>query len=207
MAFIFVLWTLLALCAAIVVLLVIRSGFTASLDFVNKYPDPIKLTLLIIAAVYTAGVFYIEMLDRRIANTLAFQQQAESGHLQNASNTIDMFWIRGDGRPILEWFRTVEEYAISNDHLKRANRLWAKKTKQLVTKLAHEDEVFAIFDFYRDIVVCVDQGRCHRRTACRLFATDMENFRLTYRAFISEWEYLWGSNLTNVLKYFPSRCR
>ena len=206
MTFIFILWAVLALCAISVVFLVIRSGLAVSLQSVKDNAEPIKITLLVVVAVYTAAVFHVEMRDRRIANTLAFQQKAESGHVRKALMTIDMFWIRGKGRPVLDRFRTIEMYALRTDYLSKANLEWTTQARELVNELNYQHHIVTIFDFYRNIIVCVEQGRCHRGTACQLFATDIEDFRLNHRAFISEWGDLWGQKLTKSLMYFPSDC-
>ena len=205
MTFIRLLWILLGFLLMGCAITVLRFGRTESLQFVKDNADAIKITLGVMAAIYTFAVYHNEMLDNRIANTLAFKEKADSEHLQNVFRTIDMLWIRGEGLPILTRIRKVEKTR-NKAEIIEANKEWAKKAREFVREKNQEEEIFAIFNFYRDIVVCVGQGRCHKRTACQLFADDIENFRLTYRRFLKEWEQLWRRGLRNTLKYFRRDC-
>ncbi len=205
MTIIYIMWVMLAAMAVTCAMLVNSFGWEASLQFVKENADAIKLTLAVIAAVYTAWVFYVEIRDKRIANTLAFQEKADTGHLREAFETIDMFWIRGDGKKFLEDFRKVEKTK-DIDKINRANDSLADKAWKSARNEEHEEEIFAIFDFYRDIVVCVEQDRCDELTACQLFANQIENFRELNSEFIHEWEKLWGRDLTGTLIDFYSDC-
>lgn len=81
-----------------------------------------------------------------------------------------------------------------------------KKAHHYVRAKKQENHVFAIYSFYRDIVVCVQQGRCDKKTVCQLFAAGIQNFRLTYSEFLDEWESLWKGDIVGALKGFHSRC-
>ena len=186
-------------------LLVFRAG--RSLELVKDNADTIKIVLATVAALYTAWIYYIEMRDNRIANTLAFQEQAASSHLQEAFKTIDMFWIRGGGLQTLEDYRdAMNEAGDDNQKKTEASRTRADAAGVFVRKYGLEDEVFRVYGLYKDIVVCVDQGRCHESTACDLFANDIENFRLVYRKFFEEWDALWRIGIIESLKYFHYEC-
>ena len=179
---------------------------SASLQFVKDNAETIKITLATVAALYTAWVYYIEMRDNRVANTLQYQEMTTAPHLQEAFASLDVFWIRGPGTHSLCSFRvkicrspSAEEYTNIDDN-------FAKKTNGFIRTYGLESEVFAIHAFYKDVAVCVDQGRCHRETACELFASDIENFRLIYREFLDEWDALWQTGVSMDLQNFYDDC-
>ena len=184
------------------------------LTFVRENSDAIKIALAFVAAVYTAYVYSVEMRDDRVANVLSFQERAASRYLHNAFQRIDMFWIRGPGLAVLQDYQDLRDKIERDlqgkkriDAFVDANKNRAKYTRNLVRNYDLEADIFLIYEFYRDIVVCVEQGRCDRQTACQLFARDVENFRLLYRRFFDEWRELWGNaNLRTSLKYFFCDC-
>lgn len=184
------------------------------LTFVKENSEAVKISLAIAAAVYTAYVYSVEMRDNRVANTLAFQDRATSGHLHNAFQRMDMFWIRGPGLASLEAYHdrrtSIDDNLLGQewrDASTAANKEHAERTGRLVGKYALEADIFVIYKFYRDIVVCVEQGRCDRATACQLFAREVEDFRLAYRRFLDEWENLWrDETLRASLMYFFCDC-
>ena len=189
-------------CAAIVLF------FRASvvLTIVKDNAEAIKIILAAIAALYTAWIYYIEMRDNRAANALQFQEKVAAPHLQEAFASLDVFWIRGPGtRPLCKFRIDVckplseEQYTDIDDH-------FAQKTRDLIRTHKLEKEILTIHDFYRDIVVCVDQGRCHKETACELFGSDIENFRLIYREFLDEWDALWQTGVSMDLGAFFDDC-
>ena len=188
--------------------------WTGFLTFVKENSEGVKISLAIAAAVYTAYVYSVEMRDNRVANTLAFQDRAASGHLHDAFQRMDMFWIRGPGLASLESYRD-RRTRIDDNLLGQkwkvaatdANKEHAKHTGRLVRHYGLEADIFVIYNFYRDIVVCVEQDRCDKVTACQLFARDVEAFRLVYRKFLDEWEYLWrDETLKASLMYFFCDC-
>lgn len=188
--------------------------WTDFLTFVRENSEAVKIALAIAAAMYTAYVYSVEMRDNRVANTLAFQNRATSGHLHDAFKRMDMFWIRGPGLASLAVYRDRRAWIHNkllgeerNDAATNANKEHAMLTGDLVRYYGLESDIFVIYKFYRDIVVCVEQGRCDRVTACQLFARDVEDFRLVYREFLDEWEYLWGDEtLRASLMYFFCDC-
>ena len=118
-----------------------------------------------------------------------------------------MLWIRSDATPVLERYRL--RVANTSD-FKEENRLhneFAKFAGTFVESHDLEDEIFAIHGFYKDIKICVEQGRCHERTACQLFAVDMQNFRAIYVEFLRKWDKLWQTGVVYALKGFSARCR
>ena len=185
---------------------VVAIGWRKVIGGMKNNVEAIKIGLATVAAVYTGFVFYVDMELDRVANTLAFQERTESGSLQKAFDTLNVFWIRGAGKVVLEEHRARHAAAKNDKERSAANKVWTMKTKTLVTDNKLEDEIFTVFDFYRDITVCVRQGRCHQPTACELFAEDVENFRLVYTKFLSHWQRLWGREIKPLLKTFRYDC-
>ena len=206
MLFLTIIWSLFALAVTISLIVILHLGASATLVFVKENSDAIKITLALVAAIYTAGVLHIEIRDSRIANTLAFQEKSHESKLSEAFATLNMFWIRGEGRQMLADYRRVENTAKDPKIISKANNLWANQTKNAVLHLQYQDEIFLIFEHYRNIVVCVKQGRCHKSTACELFSNDIENFRTTYSEFLFDWKKLWRTPIEEALMDFRSGC-
>ncbi len=204
--FLTIIWSLLVLFTIICLLILFHVGPSTALAFVKQNAEAIKILLALIAAVYAAGVFHIEVRDNRIANALAFQDRANEPHLRSAFKTINMFWMREEGHKILRKYRDKKTAAKNNEQISAANNLWANQAKIAALIHKHEDEIFLIFEYYRDIVVCVKQGRCHKPTACDLYSNDINNFRITYSEFLFYWEQLWQNTIEGALKHFRSGC-
>ena len=194
-------------CVSVLALVAGFSAHPTSRDFVRKNAEGIKIALLISAALYTAWVYDREATDNRIASTLAFKERAETGELRRAFQRIDMLWIRSDATRELERHRL--RVANTSD-ITEANNLhnkFAEFAGALVESHYLQDEIFAIHGFYKDINVCVKQGRCHEPTACELFAEDLQNFRAIYVEFLVKWEELWDTGVIRSLRGFCNRCR
>ena len=162
--------------------------------------------------------------QKKIENTIAFQEKTYTvPNLIKAIKTVHIIWFSSEGKAILKEFRDVEKKLVPENPTEEeiqafhsdteryqswteAHKKWWETTKELITKNNLEDEIATIYYFYRDIVFCVAQGRCHRQTACQLFAEDIEGFRLVYGDFIDEWGYLWGKDLSEDLKSFHYDC-
>ena len=177
-----------------------------TLAFMNTNSEAIKIGLATVAALYTAWVYFIEMRDNRIANTLALQEQAASTYLRSSFDSLNMFWIRGPGEVSLRRFRRDASIPMNGVQYTRLDDEFALKTKNLVRSHQLEDEILAIHGFYREVVVCVEQGRCHEETACQLFANDIESFRLIYRTFVDDWDVLWETGVSTRLMDFHYDC-
>lgn len=206
-------------------ILMLLSRRDASLKFDRENGEAIKIGLIVVAGLYTAGIYYVEMRDQRIANALSYQENATTPYMQRAFKRLDMLWIRGAGYASLKQYRELEDkikkkaeeggYAaddVANESIKKrelsnANRELAIKAAELVRNERLEDEIFRICDHYYDIVTCANRGRCHWKTSCELFATDIEKLRLDYWEFIFEWDRLWHEKITKGLKNFFFECR
>ena len=135
-----------------------------------------------------------------------------------------MLWIRGAGYAPLKQYTQAKEKIYNkynnivdsrninklndgkNKELSDINRKLAIKAAKLVKDGGLEDEIFKIYYHYYDIVTCVNRGRCHKKTACEIFAADIEKFRLDYRNFLHEWDELWDVKITRGLRNFHFDC-
>ena len=203
---IFILWTLGIVCAVVFLVAGLHFHRTARV-FVRNNADGVKIALLVGAALYTALVYNREATDNRIANTLAFKERTESGELRKAFEAIDMMWIRSEVKWDLDRFR--RQVANTRDcnvrfHL---HKNFAQDVTELVESQKLEDEIFVIHGFYKDINICVRQGRCHEPTACELFVKDMRNFQGLYVGFLIEWDRLWDTGIIQSLEGFYTRCK
>ena len=196
-----------------------------SLRFSRENSEAIKVGLIAVAGLYTAWIYYAEMRDQRIAHALSYQENAATPYMQKAFERLDMLWIRGAGYGPLKQYRELEAniikkyeaggYAADDQanekrkkrELSNVNRTLAIKAAELVRSERLEDEIFRIYNHYYDIVTCANRGRCHKKTACELFATDIEKFRLDYREFMAEWDKLWHEKITKGLRNFYFECR
>ena len=89
-------WALTIGCVFVAVLIAGLYFHRASRLFVRQNGEGIKIAFLIGAALYTAWIYNLEVIDNRIANTLAFKERAETGNLSRAFERIAMLWIRSD---------------------------------------------------------------------------------------------------------------
>ena len=162
--------------------------------------------------------------QRKIENTTAFKENLYTvPHLIEAMKKIHVIWFSDENNRMLKKYREIqkelmpenpteeeiqafhadtERYQRWNEALKQ----FMQATKELITVNNLEYEISVIYSFYQDIVFCVAQDRCHRQTACQLFAKDIEGFRLVYWSFIDEWGYLWSQDLAKDLKSFHYDC-
>lgn len=177
-----------------------------SRNFVRDNAEGIKIVLLVLAATYTAWVYDREATDNRIANTLAFKERAEKGSLRASFNRVDMLWIRSDATWELHWYRLRRANTADKTELRRLDDKFLKFSGKFVEANYLQDEIFAIHRFYKDINICVKQGRCHEPTACELFAEDMQNFRRVYVRFLHKWDKLWQTDVLDSLRGFCARC-
>ncbi len=197
------------LCSLLVFTLVLvigKIGWEPVSKFVQGNGDALKMALAIVAGVFTAVVFLVELRDARVANALAFQERAASAALKHDFETLKLFWIRRDGRKPLEKYRELQREGADEQTLTAANDKLAEQTRRLIRQKRYEDEIMRVYDFYKDVVVCVRQGRCHQTTACELFAKDVELFRINYSEFLFEWDTLWGGGIEDELADFYANC-
>ena len=199
-------WALAIVCGIVLLLIAGLCVHGTASSFVRNNAEGIKIALLIGAALYTAWIYDRESTDNRIANTLAFKERAETGALRRAFHRIDMLWIRSDATQVLEGYRlrvaNTSDPIVEND----LHKEFADFTGELVESRQLQGEIFAIHGFYRDIKICVEQGRCHAPTACQLFAGDMQNFRTIYVRFLQKWDKLWQTGVVDALKGFSAGC-
>ena len=205
MIFIHLMWVLLAIVVLICVGTVIVFGWVASLKFVKDKNKEITIALGVIAMLGGAVAFHIDKRESRIEISLKFREKADSGQLQKALETINMFWIRGKGAQFLADYRKVEETG-SIDEIIVANDALAEKTKKCVQAEKLEDEILVIYKHYRDFIICVDIDRCHKGTACQIVADEIQNFHELYSEIFLQWQKLQGGNFTEDLKYFHGDC-
>lgn len=196
MTFLNVIWAFFGVSCLVILGVIIDHGFSNSLTFVRNNADLIKIVLVVIAAAYTAAVFHLEVRDRRIASTLEYSRKMEVGHINDAFQKMNEFWIKGKG---LETLMAYRENKISNDE-------WANRASDFIRTHKQENDIMTQHKFYKDVIICVDQNRCHEETACQLFANDVENFRLTYRHFLDDWQKAWGGNVKLILRSFHYDC-
>ena len=206
MFFVYLIWGLFAFAILLTVILVVYRGITASLTFIKDNADAIKIFILIIAGAYTAAVFHLEVRNRRIASTLEYSKKLDEIHLYKAFSTMTELWIRGEGYSTIMEYRKIENSKATNQEKNEANKVWAKKAQDFVRNNQYESHIMTLHTFYRDIIVCVDQNRCDEETACQLFANNVQNFRLTYRYFLGEWEDAWKGDIIEILGSFHSNC-
>lgn len=181
-------------------------GISFSLTFIKNNADSIKIIILIIAGAYTAALYHIDVRDKRVANTLEYSKKLDEKYLHNAFSTIAELWIRGDGYITLMEYRKIANSNATNQEKSEANKKWAENALKFVKEKQYESHIMELHAFYRDIIVCVDQNRCEEETACQLFANDVQNFRLTYRYFLRDWEKAWKGNIKGILKSFHADC-
>ena len=153
MGFIVSIWLLAGILSVFGLVAVICYGWKTSIKHLQANSELAKIALAIVAAVYTAGVYHVEMVDNRIANTLAFQDKADSYHLRSAFTTLDMFWIRGGGLETLRDYQNRRRAAKSPGERIELNKEFADETVVFVENHGFEDEITKIYHFYKDIVV------------------------------------------------------
>ena len=83
---------------------------------------------------------------------------------------------------------------------------WALAALSYIRTNALEREVMDVQRHYRELVTCVERERCDHRTACELFANDLQNFRLTYRKFLQDWEDSYQISVIKPIKGFHDQC-
>ena len=108
--------------------------------------------------------------------------------------------------PVLKKYRNQLKRTDDCDERNQLHQEFAQSTADLIKTKKLHDEIFAIHGFYKDINICVIQGRCHAPTACQLFAEDLQNFRVIYVRFLRDWSTLWDTDVMRSLEDFCTRC-
>jgi len=196
MLLVYIIWGFLAFAALAFAVTLLRVGLDPILKFVKDNADFVKLALASVAAIYTAALYHASVEEKKVAATLEYSSKRDNGALRDALVGLKGYWIRGDG------FQTLTDYRAK----KIDNDTWAKRANEYVRSSKSEPHIMAVHELYRDIIACVDEDRCHRKTACQIFGSDVEDFRLTYRIFLTDWETAWQSNVKGVLRGFYSDC-
>ena len=119
--------------AGTVIVLLFRAPVV--LEFVKDNAESTKIILASIAALYTAWIYYIEMRDNRVANTLQFQEQVAAPHFGEAFASLDGFWIRGPGTRPLCQFRLDVCKPLSEEQYTDIDDNFAQKTRRLRSHL------------------------------------------------------------------------
>ena len=190
-------WACLSVAAFAFVASGVVLGFRPILVFIKDNSEFVKIGLAGAAAIYSAALYHVSVEEKKVAATLEYSSKQGSGALRAAFKTLNTYWIRDEG------FKTLIDYRAK----KIDNEAWAKQASQYVRSSGGEIHIMAIHGFYRDIIACVDEDRCHRRTACQIFGSNVENFRLTYRVVLEEWERAWQPHVKRDLRNFSWDCK
>lgn len=225
MELLYLIWYVFVLVGIIIIFVGLDCGWSEFLNKINTRAKEIQIIIAVIAAVYTGYVYHQQVLDKRIDNSLAFSKKLEQTHIRESFMILSEYWIKGQGFSNIVKYRNVTEYYLKikeqykkglinetqhdqvyNDW-ENANKDISDQASAYIKKNEYEKHVLTKHAFYHDIVVCVEQNRCDKKTACQLFANDIENFRLNYRTFIENWESAWEGDQSKVLEEFKSDCK
>lgn len=194
---IYVIWGLIVIAIVICVVVLVQYGHEVVLSFLNTNSDAIKIFFSLLAVVYAAALYHQDFLGKRIERTLEFSEKKDEVELKRALKSVNDYWIQGEGCEIL---REVRQN-------KRTNSEWADSGIRFVRNKGVERDVMEVHNYYTDLAICVSRGRCDHKSACEIFAYDIENFRLTYRRFLKDWEIAYEKPVRQSLRQFHWGCQ
>ena len=189
-------WTFLVIALVVSAFVACRYGRHQMLSFGRNNSELIKITFVLLAGIYTAAQFQLSVIDARIGHTIELLDKLENDRYNSAFRDLRNFWLTGE--PFEVW-KKYRKNKISEQEFAEISYKYVREKKQ-------ESNIATRHEFYASVVVCVEQDRCHEETACQLFGQDIENFRLTYRKFITEWAQAWGGNIDKTLRRFYYDC-
>ena len=200
------LWMLVIICGIVVALGAGLYWHHPFRDFLHSNANSINIVFMIGGALFAIWLYSSDATNNQIEATLEFAKKAETGDLRKAFDRINALWIRSDATEVLRKYRNELENTPDRKQRNELHKKFAQSVDEFIRTEMLEGEIMAIHGFYKNINNCVIQDRCHEPTACRHFAEDLQNFRITYIRFLRWWNDLWGTDVLRSLKGFCARC-
>lgn len=197
MNFIYFIYSVFALLFINVLIYIYRNGIENLSKLISTNKELINISLAISAGAYAIALYNIEYQGKLVSNTLSYSDRVNKKPLKKSFDVLNLLWLQGEGAEIIDSYRNG----------KITNKQWAEEAKILIKKNKYEKHIVNVHSLYQDLILCVENNRCDKRTACRKFSGDINNFRLTYRRFLSEWQQLYKIDIKLILKKFSKKCK
>lgn len=151
------------------------SALVAVGAWIGKYAQQIKICFAIIAAIWILVEYTGKQQEARVEHSLDYVKQLSEGELLAADIRLTQFWVKKSTVQKLESLPKGDKKAY-------ADFLIDSVDSSLTA------EVWQLFNFFKNLSICVNTRICDAATACTRFRRDIEAFLQSYEPYFERYK-------------------